>query len=134
MNVKEAFAKAGIYPKTNPGEVWKASDSAITLLDRITRRWHKERYCVILSNKETCDDPDWPLVLIAPLTHELYPKPRADLIVEVTQTNGLAMPSRIILSQIQPLQKISLQERLGEISITKWEQILKQVFWQISRK
>jgi mRNA-degrading endonuclease toxin of MazEF toxin-antitoxin module len=84
--------------------------------------------------KEICDDPDWPLVLIAPLTHQLFPKPKADLLVDVTEKNGLVVPSRLILSQIQPLQKISLKERLGEISVTKWEQILKQVFWHMKRR
>lgn len=134
MSFKEAFAKTGIYPKTNPGEVWKASDSSISLLGRVARHWHEERYCVILSNKEICDDPDWPLVLIPPLSHQLFPKPKADLYVDVTDKNGLQVKSRIILSQIQPLQKISLQERMGEISITKWEQVLKQVFWHLKRQ
>ena len=133
MNLKEAFAKVGIYPTINPGEVWKAKDSAIYLLGALTRHFHEERYCLILSNKEMCADHDWPLVLIAPLSHVLYPKARPDLFVDSTDKNGLEVKSRLILSQIQPLRKTDLQERRGEISQTKWEQIMKYVFWHIDR-
>jgi mRNA-degrading endonuclease toxin of MazEF toxin-antitoxin module len=133
LNLKEAFAKAGIYPNINPGEVWKASDSSISLLGAFTRHWHEERFCVILSNQVMCSDPDWPLVLIAPLSHVLHPKARPDLLTVATDKNGLPKPSRIILSQIQPLKKLDLQERVGEIEMAKWEEIVKYVFWHIDR-
>jgi mRNA-degrading endonuclease toxin of MazEF toxin-antitoxin module len=133
LSLKDAFAKAGIYPTINPGEVWKASDSSISLIDKLTRHWHEERYCVILSNKEMCSDPEWPLVLIAPLTHQLYPKPKPDLIIDTTDKNGLEVKSRLILSQIQTIRKTDLQQRLGEISISKWEQVMRYIFWHIDR-
>ena len=133
MTFKEAFAKAGIYPVIHPGEVWKASDSSISLIDKLTRHWHNQRYCVILSNEEMCADADWPLVLIAPLTHQLGPKPKPDLIIERTDKNGLAVKSRIILSQIQTLRKTDLREKVGEISLTNWEQVIRYIFWHIQR-
>jgi mRNA-degrading endonuclease toxin of MazEF toxin-antitoxin module len=132
LSLKEAFAKAGIYPVIHPGEVWKASDSSISLIDKLTRHWHKERFCVILANEEMCSDPDWPLVLIAPLTHQLYPKPRPDLIIDQTGKNGLEVKSRIILSQIQTLRKTDLHEKVGEISTTKWEQVVRYIFWHVN--
>ena len=117
--MKEAFAKAGIYPTINPGEIWKAKDSAISLIGALTRHWHEERYCLILSNSEMCTDPNWPLVLIAPLSHLIYPKARPDLIIDTTDKNGLEVKSRLILSQIQPLRKTDLQVRVGEVSPAK---------------
>jgi mRNA-degrading endonuclease toxin of MazEF toxin-antitoxin module len=134
LNLKEALGRAGIYPVINPGEIWKAKDSSISLLGALTRHFHEERYCLILSNPLMCADPDWPLVLIAPLSHVLYPKARPDLLVDSTDRNGLEVQSRVILSQIQPLRKIDLQERCGEISHAKWEQIIKYVFWHIDRR
>jgi hypothetical protein len=68
-----------------------------------------------LSNQVMCSDPNWPLVLIAPLSHILQPKALPDIVVPCTYKNGLPKPSRIILSQIQPLQKTDLQERIGEV-------------------
>jgi hypothetical protein len=78
-------------------------------------------------------DQKWPLVLIAPLSHVLYPKAKPDLLIDMTDKNGLRVPSRLILSQIQPLQKVDLQERMGEVSATKWEQITRYIFWHINR-
>ena len=79
-------------------------------------------------------DPNWPLVLIAPLSHLIYPKARPDLIIDTTDKNGLEVKSRLILSQIQPLRKTDLQIRVGEVSRAKWEQIIKYVFWHIDRR
>jgi len=133
ISLKEALAKAGIYPHIEPGDIWKARDSSISLLGALTRRWHNERYCVVLSNKKMCSDSDWPLVLIAPLSHELYPLAAPDLIIDATNKNGLEVKSRLILSHIQPLEKTALQERMGNISASKWEQIVRQVFWHLKR-
>ena len=80
-----------------------------------------------------CSDPNWPLVLIAPLSHILQPKALPDIVVPCTYKNGLPKPSRIILSQIQPLQKTDLQERIGEVDQSKWEEIVKYIFWHIDR-
>jgi mRNA-degrading endonuclease toxin of MazEF toxin-antitoxin module len=131
--LREALAKAGIYPHIEPGEVWKAKDSAIWLVGALTRHFHKERYCVILSNRQMCSDNEWPLVLVAPLSHKLYPVARPDLLIDSTDKNGLAVPSRMILSQIQPLDKAALQERVGEIGASKWEQVVRQIFWHVKR-
>jgi hypothetical protein len=133
VNLKEAFAKVGIYPTISPGEVWKAEDSSISILGALTRHWHDDRYCLILSNSVMCSDPDWPLVLIAPLSHILYPKARPDLLIDCTDKSGLPKRSRIILSQIQPLRKIDLKERVGELELSKWEEIMKYIFWHINR-
>jgi mRNA-degrading endonuclease toxin of MazEF toxin-antitoxin module len=133
LNLKAAFSKAGIYPKIHTGEVWKAKDSSISLLGALRRQWHDERYCLVLSNEVMCSDPNWPLILIAPLSHVLYPKAMPDILVSCTDKNGLPKPSRIILSQIQPLCKIDLQERVGELEHSKWQEILKYVFWHIDR-
>jgi mRNA-degrading endonuclease toxin of MazEF toxin-antitoxin module len=133
LSLRDAFAKAGIYPKINPGEVWKAKDSSIALLGALTRHWHKERYCVILSNSTMCGNPDWPLVLIAPLSHHLQPKAVPDLYIAKTDKSGLKVRSRLILSQIQPLRKTDLQECVGEIDIAEWEEIVRYIFWHIDR-
>jgi mRNA-degrading endonuclease toxin of MazEF toxin-antitoxin module len=134
LSLKDAFAKAGIYPKINPGEVWKAKDSSVSLLGALTRHWHNERYCLILSNSTMCNDPNWPLVLIAPLSHILQPKALPDLYVQKTDKNGLQVKSRLILSQIQPLLKTDLQEHVGEIEVTEWEEIMRYIFWHIDRE
>ena len=133
MSFRDAFAKVRIYPKINPGEVWKAKDSSIRLLGSLTRHWHEERYCLILSNSTMCNDPEWPLVLIAPLSHQLQPKALPDLYVQKTDKNGLRLKSRLILSQIQPLGKADLQEHVGDIDIAEWEEIVRYVFWHIDR-
>jgi mRNA-degrading endonuclease toxin of MazEF toxin-antitoxin module len=131
--LREAFAKAGIYPRIKPGDIWKAKDASISLIDALIRTFHKERFCVVLSNKQLCDDKDWPIVLIAPLSHSLSPLAATDLHIGATDNNGLEFMSRIILSHIQPIEKVSLKECVGEISVTKWEQIVRQVFFQIDR-
>ena len=133
MSLREAFAKVGIYPNINPGEVWKAKDSSISLLGTFTRHWHEERYCLILSNSTMCKDPNWPLVMIAPLSHRLHPKATPDLYVQKSDKNGLKVKSRLILSQIQPLRKTDLQEHVGEIEITEWEEIMRYIFWHLDR-
>ena len=131
--LKEALAKVGVYPTIHCGEVWKASDSAIELLTLETRHWHDERYCVVLSNDECCADKNIPYVLIVPLTHYLTPCPKTDLRIKETQKNGLEVDSRLILSHIQPVRKTDLIEKRGEISKGKWEQVVRQIFWQIDR-
>jgi mRNA-degrading endonuclease toxin of MazEF toxin-antitoxin module len=113
--------------------VWKAKDSKINLLGSLTRTIHPERYCVILSNDQMCNDGEWPLVLIAPLSHVLHPKAKPDMLIPMTATNGLTVQSRLMLSQIQPLQKIDLQERLGQIEQSHWEEVVRRVFWHIRR-
>lgn len=133
MSFRQAFAKAGIYPRIKPGDIWKAKDASINLIDALTRTFHQERFCVVLSNRQLCDDKDWPIVLIAPLSHNLYPLASTDLHIGATDKNGLEFQSRIILSHIQPIEKVNLKECVGEISITKWEQIIRQVFSQIDR-
>jgi len=80
-----------------------------------------------------CNDPEWPLVLIAPLSHQLQPKALPDLYVQKTDKNGLRLKSRLILSQIQPLGKADLQEHVGDIDIAEWEEIVRYVFWHIDR-
>jgi len=80
-----------------------------------------------------CHDPNWPLVLVAPLSHILQPKALPDLYVKKTDSNGLKVKSRLILSQIQPLRKTDLQEHTGEIEITEWEEIVRYIFWHIDR-
>jgi len=80
-----------------------------------------------------CADKNWPIVLIAPLSHKLYPVPKPDLIMDSTDKNGLAVKSRVILSQVQPLLKTALQERMGEISKEKWEEIIRRIFWHVRR-
>jgi mRNA-degrading endonuclease toxin of MazEF toxin-antitoxin module len=131
--VKDAFALAGFQPNVKPGEVWKARDSVISLVDSETRHWHEERYCVVLSNNLLCATPNWPIVLIVPLSHILTPLADTDLLVEATKTNGLTTKSRLILSHIQPIRKTNLQERVGIISLAQWDDVIKRVFWQMDR-
>jgi len=133
LNLREAFAKAKIYPSIHSGEVWKAKDSVISLIDALTRHWHEERHCVVLSNEDLCSDANWPIVLIAPLSSSLHPLAKTDLIVDKTDRNGLDVPSRVILSHLQPIRKEDLQEKVGEISRSKWEAIIRRVFWHIDR-
>lgn len=122
-----------MYQAMHPGDVWKAKDSVISLLDSATRKWHRERFCVVLSNQDMCSEPEWPIVLIAPLSHILYPKAKPDLLIGKTDKNGLEVASRLILSHIQPIRKVDLVERVGEISLSKWEEVMRQVFWHIDR-
>ena len=131
--MKEAFAKAGHYLHIEPGEVWKARDSTIRLIDSLTRKWHEERYCLILSNQKLCSDPRWPIVLICPLSSSVNICAEVDLLIDQTDKNGLEKPSRLILSHIQPILKTDLETRVGEISATKWDKIVRKIFWHIDR-
>jgi mRNA-degrading endonuclease toxin of MazEF toxin-antitoxin module len=131
--LRDAFVKAGIHPHIEPGDIWKAKDSAISLIDSLVRTRHEQRYCLVLTNKVLCSDTKWPIVLIVPLSHKIAPLAQTDLLIDSTDKNGLAVKSRLILSHIQPILKKDLKEKVGEIDITKWDQVIRRVFWHIDR-
>lgn len=125
--IEKALEDAGISGETiKRGDIWIISDSIITFpterLPRSKRTHHEKRPVLVLS----CDED---LAKVRPLTALISPvstvkdKAVTDYMLPAG-TAGLKEDSMIRLGLIQPILKIDLKERIGNLEPSILDQIM----------
>jgi mRNA-degrading endonuclease toxin of MazEF toxin-antitoxin module len=87
------------------------------------RTKHWDRRVLLLSNEVVCSSVNSPVVLIAPFSHLINLKAEDDILIDRTDTNGLRVNSRLLLSHIQPLLKEEIEKQLGRLSDDDWDEV-----------
>jgi|SRR5580658_5539923 mRNA-degrading endonuclease toxin of MazEF toxin-antitoxin module len=135
--LSDAFKKIGIGKiKIEAGGIYRLRDDIIKIPDSDllgNRTKHDFRTVVVLSNQQTCDSFSSPVVIVAPLSHELEPRPATDLIVYKTAENKLAHDSRYMFGYIQPVLKSDLDKQIGRISEEDWQRVMGKIVWNFDR-
>jgi hypothetical protein len=113
------------------GEIWKVRDELISLLpsDRIEngRNVHFSRTVVIVQNCQENNDEESYIIRVAPLAHRIEFQEKFDIILYPDlpdiPRDGVTCECMVQLQLTQPMLKIDLYEKVGEISDTKKEEI-----------
>jgi mRNA-degrading endonuclease toxin of MazEF toxin-antitoxin module len=118
------------------GSVWKVDDRHVSIpqVDRLdSRKMHKERWVVVVSNNNENFHPLCPIVTVAPLSHRVDLKRLYDLELSPEKDN-VAIPCLLQLKLIQPILKVDLYEEQGHISEEAKEelQVLLEDFYGLS--
>jgi len=112
------------------GEVYYIKDELIGIpnIDRTTvnREIHPGRRVVIAHNSYLNAVPTWPLIHVAPLSHRVDLMRETD--IEVTTApedgNAVAIDSVIQLALVQPVLKVDLERKVGQLSREKIAEML----------
>ena len=135
--LSDAFKKIGIGKiKVEAGGIYRLRDDIIKLPDSDlagNRTKHDFRTVVVLSNQKTCDSLSSPVVIVAPLSHEIEIRPATDLIVGKTPENKLAHDSRFMFGYMQPVLKSDLEKQIGRISEDDWQGVMAKIVWNFDR-
>jgi mRNA-degrading endonuclease toxin of MazEF toxin-antitoxin module len=129
--LKEALEKAGIKLLLSPGNVVTVKDKEIKFPKQPDRTPHERRFCVVLSNDFLCETS--PILSVLPLSHQLEFRSSCDVIIKKTTENGLETDSYAIMEQIQPILRTRVLEWKGKLSLTGWDEILRQMLENFDR-
>jgi mRNA-degrading endonuclease toxin of MazEF toxin-antitoxin module len=129
--VREALLKAGLGFDLNPGDIVTVKDREIKFPLNVVRKPHERRFCLVLTNNTLCAKS--PIILIAPMTHDLSTMAMAHLEFQPTKGNGLVTRSRLILDQIQPIPKDTVLEVVGKLSEDEWDCVMTKIVWVFDR-
>lgn len=109
------------------GEIWVAKDEVVSIPDsEITGRTvHATRPVVILSDYEDNFNPDYPMVLVAPMCSWNPPVTTKELSdVEVKPEDGVRRHSLVRVGLIQPILKVYLERQVGELCVDALNRVL----------
>lgn len=129
--IADELKKSG-FVQISPGEVWTVRDSVVIFPEERAghqRTKHPDRFVLVLSNDWICAASDCPVVQVAILSHLNDFRSTAETEVKKTDSNGLKHDSRVLLGHAQPLLKTDLEKRLGKLSLTQWEDVLRKIYW-----
>jgi mRNA-degrading endonuclease toxin of MazEF toxin-antitoxin module len=129
--LKEALAKAGIRLHISPGDVITVKDKDVKFPLSLLRTPHERRFCIILSNDFLCETS--PILSIIPLSHQIDLMSSCDLRIDKTAENGLEAHSYAVMEQIQPIQRSSVKERKGRLSMNDWDRLAEQMLRNFER-
>ncbi|RKO65683.1 type II toxin-antitoxin system PemK/MazF family toxin [Desulfofundulus salinus] len=125
-NLRAALKKAGIDNRRfEQGEIYLVGDEEVKIPDdKITNRtFHNTRPVVIVYNHPTNWDPLYPIIVAAPLSHEITRKRETDLEVFASE-DGVECDCLLRLGLIQPFLKCDLHGPKGKLSERRIEQML----------
>lgn len=131
--LSDELKKSGLV-QISPGEVWTVRDSIVIFPEERAghqRTKHGKRFVLVLSNDWICAALDCPCVQVAILSHLNDFRSTAEIQIKKTDSNGLEHDSRVLLGHSQPLLKTDLEKRMGKLSLTEWEEVLRKVYWNI---
>lgn len=121
MSIKNGFSRLGISRrKIQRGEIYLIADDLIVLPktrlpSKPEREPHESRPVLILQTNLDNDDPLYPTILVAPLSHRVDLQDQRDFKLSAGQA-GLEHDSIVQLGLTQPVLKIDLQgEVLGKV-------------------
>src|SRR5690348_6540390 len=102
MDIKQAVHKAGLAKlDLGPGFVCVVKDGVISLPDNEEDRTkHPSRTVIVLSNDLLCADLATPLITVAPTSHQLKWKNKAEVVIRKSDANGLDHDSRVMLAHL----------------------------------
>lgn len=133
MSIKNAFSRLGITGrKIQRGEIYLIADALIVLPEtrlpsRPERDLHENRLVLILQTDFDNDDPLYPTILVAPLSHRVDLQDQRDFKLSAGQA-GLEHDSIVQLGLIQPVLKIDLQgealSRVDDIAMNDIDAVL----------
>lgn len=111
------------------GEVYYIKDVLLSIpdADRTTvgRKIHDGRMVAIIHNNYLNYDPTWPLIHIAPLSHRVDLMRETDIEILKSDCPWLKYESSMVrLALAQPVLKVDLEKKLGQINEEKIYEIL----------
>lgn len=127
--LSSALKASGIDPRVfEQGEVYLAVDSDVKIPDEaITgRTTHPKRPVVIVYNHSTNQNPLYPVVMAAPLSHDTSKKRETDLEV-FAREDGVVSDSLLRLGLIQPFLKVDLEGPVAKLSEQRIIQMLSLI-------
>jgi len=129
--IAEQLKKSGLV-QIGPAEVWTVRDDVVIFPEERAgqeRKKHPKRWVLVLSNEWICAAHDCPIVQVAILSHLNDFRSTAETEIKKTSSNGLEHDSRVLLGHSQPLLKTDLDKRMGKLSDTEWQTVLRKIYW-----
>ncbi len=133
MSIKNAFSRLGITGrKVQRGEIYLIVDALIVLPEtrlpsKPGRELHENRPVLILQTNLDNDDPLYPTILVAPLSHRVDLQDQRDFNLSAGQAS-LEHDSIVQLGLTQPVLKIDLQGeapgKVGDITMNDIDAVL----------
>jgi mRNA-degrading endonuclease toxin of MazEF toxin-antitoxin module len=99
----------------------------------LKRKVHESRFALLLSNESICASKAHPIVVVAPMTHDVSIRLETDVLVTRHRENGLLSDSLVQLHLIQPLLKTDVVSREGTLSAADWDLVLETLVWMTDR-
>lgn len=118
---KNAFRQVGVTGRRfERGQVYLIKDEVVAFPEerlpaRQERQRHESRPVLILQSDADNDDPLYPSVLVAPISHRVELQDHRDFRLQANQA-GLEFDSIVHLGLVQPVLKVDLESNpLGKI-------------------
>ena len=110
-------------PYVGAGGVYLVSDKVVRLIPEEERVVHDERRpVVVVTGAESNGDPDWPFVLVCPISGSTRRRTRFDVQLGKGQ-GGVIKKCWIRIPAVQPLMKTALEDQTGTLD----ESVLIQI-------
>lgn len=107
------------------GQVYIAADEDVSIPDEKLsgRTVHPNRPVVVVTNHPSNEQPLYPTVLCAPLSHDISRKRDTDLVV-TAEDDGVNQDSLLRLGLMQPFLKVDLKGPVATLSSDRIDQML----------
>jgi hypothetical protein len=131
MDLRDALKNAGASGHViAPGDVYTVTDEEVVIPETPDEKriFHPQgRTCVIFSNAKQCSNVFYKIVTVAPTSSRIDLKRMYDFPVTATKQNGLDKDRLAMLGHLQPIRKVDLIKKIGELSIDVWEKLIGHV-------
>lgn len=119
-----------------PGDIYYVPDEIIQLPEaRLpasgTRVMHEGRTVLVIQGPIVCDDMDYPVVLVVPVSTKTQYKRELDCLIQPAES-GLKHTSVVLTGLVQPVLKSDLsKQRAGKLDAGTMQKIYKLILVQL---
>jgi len=133
MDLRSALKSAGASKLSfTQGDVCLVEDESVVMpqTPEGKRIIHPHgRTCIILSNPHLSKRVTYPIVSIAPTSSQVDLKEEADFPLSANPANGLDKDCLVMLGHIQPVKKLDVFRKIGELSDSEWDGLCAHLLW-----
>jgi mRNA-degrading endonuclease toxin of MazEF toxin-antitoxin module len=114
-------------PAISLGGIYWVTDAEISLPPEANRKEHSRRQVVVVSGNPSNTNPDWPVVLIMPISSETSRNTPHCVKLAYGESN-MSKKCWIRTALVQPVEKTVLQDFVGELRPERLEELLSRLF------
>jgi mRNA-degrading endonuclease toxin of MazEF toxin-antitoxin module len=133
MGMRDALKSAGVSSLVvSPGDVCIVKDESVVIPETTPekRKYHSSgRTCVVLTTAALSKRVLFPVISIAPTSSQVHLKDESDFDLKANPQNGLDVDSLVMVAHIQPVRKVDLIKKIGELSQTEWDDLTAHIMW-----